>query len=60
MMTGWVFLAQAMSLNRKSGSLFAKVATILPLICLPIAVASTGFALSVGGAIEDGLMMEEK
>ena len=58
MMTGWVFLAQAMSLNRKSGSLFAKVATILPLICLPIAVASTGFALSVGWAIEDGLMME--
>ena len=58
MMTGWVFLAQAMSLNSKSGSLFAKVATILPLICLPIAVASTGLGMSVGWAIEDGLMTE--
>ena len=58
MMTGWIFLAQAMNQNGKSGSLFAKVATILPLICLPIAVASTGLALSVGWAIEDGLMTE--
>ena len=56
MMTGWIFLAQAMNQNGKPGSLFAKVATILPLICLPIAVASTGLALSVGWAIEDGLM----
>ena len=58
MMTGWIFLAQAMNQNGKPGSLFAKVATILPLICLPIAVASTGLALSVGWAIEDGLMTE--
>ena len=58
MMTGWIFLAQAMNQSGKSGSLFAKVATILPLICLPIAVASTGLALSIGWAIEDGLMIE--
>ena len=58
MMTGWIFLAQAMNQNGKSGSLFAKVATILPLICLPIVVASTGLGLSVGWAIEDGLMTE--
>ena len=58
MMTGWIFLAQAMNQSGKSGSLFAKVATILPLICLPIAVASTGLALSIGWAIEDGLMTE--
>ena len=32
MMTGWIFLAQAMHQNGKPGSLFAKVATILPLI----------------------------
>ena len=58
MMTGWIFLAQVMNQSGKSGSLFAKVATILPLICLPIAVASTGLALSIGWAIEDGLMTE--
>ena len=58
MMTGWVFLAQAMNQNGKPGSLFAKVATILPLICLPIAVASSGLAMSVAWAIEDNLMTE--
>ena len=58
MMTGWVFLAQAMNQNGKPGSLLAKVATILPLICLPIAVASSGLAMSVAWAIEDNLMTE--
>ena len=58
MMTGWIFLAQSMHNSGKPGSLFAKVAVILPLICLPIAVVSSGFSLSVGWAIEDGLMTE--
>ena len=58
MMTGWIFLAQAMNQSGKSGSLFAKVSTILPLICLPIAVVSSGFAMSITWAIEDGLMTE--
>jgi hypothetical protein len=58
MMTGWIFLAQSMHQNGKPGSLFGKVATILPLICLPIAVASSGLAMSVAWAIEDNLMTE--
>ena len=58
MMTGWIFLAQSMNQNGKPGSLFGKVATILPLICLPIAVASSGLAMSVAWAIEDNLMIE--
>ena len=58
MMTGWIFLAHSMHGDGKPGNLLAKVAVILPLICLPIAVASTGLSLSVGWAIEDGLMAE--
>lgn len=56
MMTGWVFLALSMHGDGKPGGLLARVSVILPLICLPIAVASSGLALSVGFAIEDGLM----
>lgn len=58
LMTGWIFLAHSMHGDGKPGNLLAKVAVILPLICLPIAVASTGLSLSVGWAIEDGLMAE--
>ena len=58
MMTGWIFLAHSMHGDGKPGNLLSKVAVILPLICLPIAVASTGLSLSVGWAIEDGLMAE--
>ena len=58
MMTGWIFLAHSMHGDGKPGNLLSKVAVILPLICLPIAVVSSGLALSVGYAIEDGLMAE--
>ena len=58
MMTGWIFLALSMHGDGKPGSLLAKLAVILPLICLPIAVVSSGLSLSVGWAIEDGLMTE--
>ena len=58
MMTGWIFLAYSMHGDGKPGRLLAKVAVILPLICLPIAVVSSGFSLSVGWAIKDGLMTE--
>ena len=57
-MIGWVFLAYSMYENGKPGSLLAKIAVILPLICLPIAVVSSGFAMSITWAIEDGLMTE--
>ena len=56
MMTGWIFLAHSMHGDGKPGNLLSKVAVILPLICLPIAVASTGLSLEVGWAIEDSLM----
>ena len=55
MMTGWIFLAHSMHGDGKPGNLLSKVAVILPLICLPIAVASTGLSLEVGWAIEDNL-----
>ena len=58
LMTGWIFLAHSMHGDGKPGNLLSKVAVILPLICLPIAVVSSGLALSVGYAIEDGLMAE--
>ena len=58
MMTGWIFLAYSMHGSGKPGSLLAKVAIILPLICLPIAVVSSGLSMAVAWAIEDDLMTE--
>ena len=58
MMTGWIFLACSMHGSGKPGSLLAKIAIILPLICLPIAVVSSGLSMAVAWAIEDDLMTE--
>ena len=58
MMTGWIFLAYSMHGSGKPGSLLAKMAIILPLICLPIAVVSSGLSMAVAWAIEDDLMTE--
>ena len=58
MMTGWIFLALSMHGSGKSGSLFAKVAVTLTIICLPIVIVSSGLSLAVIYMIEDALKPE--
>ena len=58
MMTGWIFLALSMHGSGKSGSLLAKVAATLTIICLPIVIVSSGLSLAVIYMIEDALKPE--
>ena len=58
MMTGWIFLGLSMHGSGKSGSLLAKVAVTLTIICLPIVIVSSGLSLAVIYMIEDALKPE--
>ena len=58
MMTGWIFLGLSMHESGKSGSLLAKVAVTLTIICLPIVIVSSGLSLAVIYMIEDALKPE--
>tara|TARA_Y100000590_G_scaffold450072_1_gene589183 strand:- start:816 stop:1508 length:693 start_codon:yes stop_codon:yes gene_type:complete len=58
MMTGWIFLGLSMHGSSKSGSLLAKVAVTLTIICLPIVIVSSGLSLAVIYMIEEALKPE--